>query len=129
MAARLRAPSARRIAARASEAASRAPVPAIDGVTKLLAVGERAIAGGTSANRAYAETFTTWGDRIPPPQKWLVCDAMTSGGLLVALDEDRAAEVPGTVVGAWSPRGRDDHRALTSSAKRSAGRPPPTPAR
>jgi selenide,water dikinase len=82
----------------AAEVDARA-VPAIDGVTRLLAVGERAIAGGTKRNRAYAETFTTWGDGIPPAQRWLVCDAMTSGGLLVALDAGRAAEVPGTVVG------------------------------
>ncbi len=82
----------------AAEVDARA-VPAIDGVTKLLAVGERAIAGGTKRNRAYAETFTTWGERIPPPQKWLVCDAMTSGGLLAAVDADRAEELPGTVVG------------------------------
>jgi hypothetical protein len=66
---------------------------------RLLAVGERAIAGGTKRNRAYAETFTTWGSGIPPAQKWLVCDAMTSGGLLAAVDPERAAEIPGTVVG------------------------------
>jgi len=74
-------------------------VPAIEGVTKLLAVGERAIAGGTKRNRAYAETFTTWGERIPPAQKWLVCDAMTSGGLLVAVEPAAASAVPGVVVG------------------------------
>jgi selenide,water dikinase len=82
----------------AAEVDARA-VPAIDGVTKLLAVGERAIAGGTKRNRAYAETFTTWGEGIPPAQKWLVCDAMTSGGLLAAVEPSRAAEIPGTVVG------------------------------
>ena len=82
----------------AAEVDARA-VPAIDGVTRLLAVGERAIAGGTKRNRAHAETFTTWGDGIPPAQRWLVCDAMTSGGLLVAVDPARAPEVPGTVVG------------------------------
>ena len=74
-------------------------VPAIDGVTRLLAVGERALAGGTKRNRAYAETFTTWSPRVQPAQRWLACDAMTSGGLLVALDPSRAAEVPGEVVG------------------------------
>jgi selenide,water dikinase len=29
----------------------------------------------------------------------LVCDAMTSGGLLVPLDPERAADVPGVVIG------------------------------
>jgi selenide,water dikinase len=82
----------------AAEVDARA-VPAIDGVTKLLAVGERAIAGGTKRNRAYAETFTTWERSVAPPQRWLLADAMTSGGLLVALPPDRAGEVPGAVVG------------------------------
>jgi selenide,water dikinase len=76
-----------------------AAVPAIDGVTRLLAVGERAIAGGTKRNRAYAETFTTWAGTVPPPQRWLLTDAMTSGGLLVAVAPERATDVPGAVVG------------------------------
>ena len=75
-------------------------VPAINGVTRLLAVGERAVAGGTKRNRAYAETFTTWSPKVQPAQRWLVCDAMTSGGLLVSVDPRRAGEVPGEVVGA-----------------------------
>src|SRR5688572_18115155 len=74
-------------------------VPAIDGVTRLLAVGERAIAGGTKRNRAYAEGFTTWEGAVAPPQRWLLSDAMTSGGLLVAVAEDRASDVPGPVIG------------------------------
>ena len=74
-------------------------VPAIDGVMRLLATGDRAIAGGTKRNRAYAETFTTWGPKAAPPRRWLVCDAMTSGGLLAAVPEERADAMPGTVVG------------------------------
>jgi selenide,water dikinase len=76
-----------------------AAVPAIDGVPRLLAQGDRAIAGGTRRNRRHAETFTTWGPGVAPPRRWLCCDAMTSGGLLVALPEARAGEVPGAVVG------------------------------
>jgi selenide,water dikinase len=82
----------------AAEVDARA-VPAIDGVTRLLAVGDRAIAGGTKRNRAYAETFTTWASSVQPAQRWLLCDAMTSGGLLVAVDPARAGDVPGAVVG------------------------------
>src|SRR5213592_4982179 len=58
-------------------------VPAIDGVLELLA-DERAIAGGTRRNRTHAETFTTFADSVGEPARWLVCDAMTSGGLLAA---------------------------------------------
>ena len=95
----------------AAEVDARA-VPAIDGVTRLLAVGERAIAGGTKRNRAYAETFTTWEGGVAPAARWLLCDAMTSGGLLVAVAEDRAAEVPGPVDRPpRRGRARHDHRA------------------
>ncbi len=73
-------------------------VPAIDGVMRLLATGDRAIAGGTKRNRRYAETFTTW-EGVAAPRRWLVADAMTSGGLLVAVAPERAAEVPGAIVG------------------------------
>jgi selenide,water dikinase len=71
-------------------------VPAIEGVTKLLTVGDRGVSGGTKRNRAYAETFTTW-DSVPPARRWLLSDAMTSGGLLVALAD--GAALPGAVVG------------------------------
>ncbi len=74
-------------------------VPAIEGVPRLLAQGDRAIAGGTKRNRRHAETFTTWGPSVAPPRRWLCCDAMTSGGLLVALPPERADQVPGPVVG------------------------------
>ena len=58
-------------------------VPAIEGVLDLLS-DERALAGGSKRNRADADTFTTWAD-VPDPLRRLVCDAMTSGGLLAAL--------------------------------------------
>lgn len=82
----------------AAEVDARA-VPAIDGVTRLLALGEKAIAGGTKRNRAYAETFTTWTGTVAPPHKWLLADAMTSGGLLCAVPAERASEIPGAVIG------------------------------
>jgi selenide,water dikinase len=59
-----------------------AAVPAIDGVLGLLA-DESAVAGGTRRNRQWARSFATFGD-IAPERAWLVVDAMTSGGLLVA---------------------------------------------
>ena len=59
-------------------------VPAIDGVLELLA-GEEALAGGSKRNRADAERFTTWAGEVPEPRRRLVCDAMTSGGLLAAI--------------------------------------------
>jgi selenide,water dikinase len=76
-------------------------VPAIDGVLELLArTDEQAVAGGTRRNRAYADGFTTFGEWVPEARRWLVSDAMTSGGLLAAVPADRAEAVPGTIVGA-----------------------------
>ncbi len=77
-----------------------AAIPAIDGVLELLAdPDETAVAGGTRRNRSHAETFTRFADGVPEARRWLACDAMTSGGLLVAVDPQRAPELPGAVIG------------------------------
>ena len=61
-------------------------MPAIDGVLELLAdPDERRVAGGTRRNRAHAEQFASFADGVPEARRWLVCDAMTSGGLLAAV--------------------------------------------
>jgi selenide, water dikinase len=73
-------------------------VPAIDGVEGLLRDGE-AVSGGSRRNRAHAETFARFADDVAEWRRRLVCDATTSGGLLVALAPERAGEVPGAVVG------------------------------
>jgi selenide,water dikinase len=73
-------------------------IPAIEGVRELLG-DETAIAGGTRRNRSYAETFTTFAAGVAESIRWLVCDAMTSGGLLVAVPQDTATDVPGALIG------------------------------
>ena len=75
-----------------------AAIPAIDGVLDLLA-DEAAVAGGTRRNRTHAETFAAFGSDVPEARRWLACDAMTSGGLLVALAPEAADQVPGAVIG------------------------------
>jgi selenide,water dikinase len=75
-------------------------VPAIERVLELLAdPEEQAVAGGTRRNRAHAEQFATFAEEVPESQRWLVCDAMTSGGLLAAVPAQRAQSVPGAVIG------------------------------
>ncbi len=75
-------------------------VPVIDGVLELLGrANESAVAGGTRRNRAHAEGFTSFADGVPQGRRWLACDAMTSGGLLVAVAEAAAGAVPGAVIG------------------------------
>jgi selenide, water dikinase len=75
-----------------------AAVPAIDGVLELLET-DAALAGGSRRNRADAETFTRFADTVPEPRRRLVCDAMTSGGLLAAVLPQRVGLIDGAVVG------------------------------
>jgi selenide,water dikinase len=75
-----------------------AAVPAIEGVPKLLA-DDGAVSGGARRNAAHADTFATWQDGMAPERRRLLCDPMTSGGLLVALGAERADQVPGVVIG------------------------------
>jgi selenide, water dikinase len=81
----------------AAEVDARA-VPAIAGVDELPA-DDGAVSGGSRANREYAAAFTWFDADVEPWRERLVCDATTSGGLLVAIDPLRASQVPGTVVG------------------------------
>ena len=73
-------------------------VPAIEGVLELLA-DEAAISSGSRSNAEFASGFTSFDAGLDPARQRLVCDPMTSGGLLAALPADRAGQVPGAIVG------------------------------
>jgi len=73
-------------------------VPVLPGVAELLA-DEAAISGGTRRVAEWAATFTRFSPNVAGWQRWLLADATTSGGLIVALPADRASEVPGQVFG------------------------------
>ena len=75
-----------------------AAVPAIEGVLQLLA-GEQALAGGSRRNRADAERFTSWAGDVAEPRRRLLCDAMTSGGLLAAVPAAEAHRALGVPIG------------------------------
>ena len=81
-------------------------LPAIDGVLDLLLGDQPPIAGGTRRNRAWAEEVVDWGEGVPEERRWLLCDAMTSGGLLVAAPP--GSELPGWRIGrvTEAPAGR-----------------------
>jgi selenide, water dikinase len=74
-------------------------VPAIDGVLELLGDERVSVAGGTRRNRGHAEQFTAFAPGVPERLRWLLCDAMTSGGLVVAVAAESAESVPGAVIG------------------------------
>ena len=73
-------------------------VPAIDGVLALLS-GDDGVSGGSRRNRDYAETFTTFAPDVEEARRRLLCDATTSGGLLVAVAPEAAPSLPGPIVG------------------------------
>jgi selenide,water dikinase len=62
-------------------------VPSIPGSLELLSLDEPPVAGGTRRNREWVEEFVSFSDSVPEDLRWLLCDAMTSGGLLVSLPE------------------------------------------
>ena len=58
-------------------------VPILAGARELAEAGH--IAGGTRRNREDAESMTSWADDVSPVEQLLLCDAQTSGGLLIAV--------------------------------------------
>jgi selenide,water dikinase len=67
-------------------------VPVIAGILELLESGA-GVSGGNRRNAEYASGFTTFGEDVGEPLRSLVADPMTSGGLLVAVAPERAAEM------------------------------------
>jgi selenide,water dikinase len=61
------------------------------------AAAGRALAGGSARNAADAEGYATWEDSVAAERRALLCDAMTSGGLLAAVPA--GAEMEGVRIG------------------------------
>jgi selenide, water dikinase len=76
-------------------------VPTIEGALEL-AGDERAVSGGSRRNAAHAASFTDFDESMAPERRVLLSDAMTSGGLLVAVPRDRAETAPGVRIGRLS---------------------------
>jgi selenide, water dikinase len=79
----------------ASAEVEAAAVPAIPGVLELLALDDPPVAGGSRRNRDWVSGAVEWGSGVPETLRWLLCDAMTSGGLLVALPPGSASDAFG----------------------------------
>ena len=81
-------------------------VPLIPGTKELAMSG--AIPGGTKNNLEFVSKLVDWSETIPEVMKLILCDAQTSGGLLISLPEDQAEsflknlsenQVTGSVIG------------------------------
>jgi cysteine desulfurase len=60
-------------------------VPLIDGVYELAMAGT--IPGGTHNNLEFVSRHVQWPEQLPEVEKLILCDAQTSGGLLISLPE------------------------------------------
>ena len=65
-------------------------IPFFDDVRKLTV--EDVIPGGSKKNKKYLEDKVSYSKSIDDIQKLMLCDAQTSGGLLIAIDKDDAKE-------------------------------------
>ncbi len=63
-------------------------VPLLPEAERLAALGM--IPGGTVANREYVEPHVDWAAGVRESQRALLCDAQTSGGLLMAVPSEKA---------------------------------------
>jgi selenide, water dikinase len=78
-------------------------VPVLEGVRELAAAG--LFPGGTRRNHAAVRDVVDWGG-LPEVDQLLLCDAQTSGGLLVAVGPKRAARFEAAMEGAPHPAAR-----------------------
>jgi selenide, water dikinase len=73
-------------------------VPAIEPAPEL-AEDDRCHAGGSRRNAEWAAGFTRFADSVPDATRFLLADAMTSGGLLVSVPPDDGDGAPGVRIG------------------------------
>lgn len=75
-------------------------VPLLDGARALAARGQ--VPGGTKRNQRYVDAHLEGADALDPALLTLLCDAQTSGGLLLTVDEAGARaicdELPGAAI-------------------------------
>ncbi len=75
---------------RASAVGARVMASAVPILPGALELARQGVApGGTRRNRTDLADNVTWDDAIPEPVRTVLCDAQTSGGLLIALSADR----------------------------------------
>jgi selenium donor protein len=83
-----------------------AAVPLLPDVRRL--ADEGFIPGGTRRNREALGDFVSWSDRVDETTRLILCDAQTSGGLLISVSDERHVEliaslrrrgVPGAIIG------------------------------
>jgi len=62
-------------------------VPIIENSRELAAAG--IVPGGTLANQDYVKPYINWNDKVSDIDKLILCDAQTSGGLIIVLPQNQ----------------------------------------
>jgi selenide,water dikinase len=73
-------------------------VPFLPRVRELAELG--AVPGGTKNNHAHVEPFVSFPEQLDQIGRWMLCDAVTSGGLLIAVDASQAERLLEALVAA-----------------------------
>ena len=76
-------------ASRVSAEISVSKAPVLPGVDELL--GQGVAPGGTHRNQAGVEDYVEWDDAVSENERLLLCDAQTSGGLLISVPSEKLA--------------------------------------
>jgi selenide, water dikinase len=76
-------------------------VPVLPGAEELVAAGH--LPGGTRRNLADLGDAVAWDPAVPEARRWLLTDAQTSGGLLIALSPDAAERLVAELNGGQDP--------------------------
>lgn len=66
-------------------------VPVLDQVPQLVAAG--VVPGGTANNLAFLSDWLNWDSTLSETDRLVLCDAQTSGGLLIALPENQSQQL------------------------------------
>ena len=76
-------------------------LPILDGVRALL---ERdSVPGGTQLNLDAANETTSWAENVSKTDRLLLCDAQTSGGMLIAVEKSHAQDLVGALEAHGTP--------------------------
>jgi len=70
-------------------------IPVLDYVWKL--AEQKIVPGGTLSNRNFMEGKVDWGKDICEEAKLILCDAQTSGGLLISISKSKAQKLLGSL--------------------------------
>ena len=70
--------------------------PIMDEVWSL--IDKDCVPGGSEANKKYADQCVVWSEDVAAPMRLALCDAQTSGGLLIAVSSEKADEMLSSLI-------------------------------